>query len=857
MQPFPCGPRDRVRLDPQERVRAVIHGDAVPEVASDPVGAAVHYLVVRAAPFGLSQPELDTLAGPCPAAYNPGEPLRLHLERVSAHPHGTTVAFISARHGLPCTRGGVVVQLHAAGGPGSLVAAAARVPPPHTGPLPTPAQVAAALADPAGLIEQALTPVPAYLPEAPFTLLGHRLAVAPPPPGSPHAEVVLDATIRAQSVPLDGRVLRVQVAVRTGQLWSLELSSCGVKGTVFPFDALSATGVTGLSTGSSDSLLDGATDPARDLNLTLAISPAKQVLSGPQVTTYHAGSDPAPPEHPVGTDFDSTPRTSDFGWVSAHYHVDHAISRLGALGLDQPTLFARQPLTINCWPLPVRIEKAGGSAYASAKANTSSGYDGAAFVSFVPLDTTGGATLYASADGRIAWHELCGHVTLLNHLDSGNLRFAHSFGDGLGAIYAHALTGYDTAGYTFPWSKAVLTRRHDREPASGGWGWGSATVATPVDYDSEQRLSSTLYRLYRSLGGDSGSSSGRLLAAEIAAWLTVGSIPGLTQASSPPTADDFEARMEVIDALAWPAKGWSGGAYHKVVRWAFEKQGCFQIPDSTDLNKVGSPPATDVFVQDGRNGEYTYSAGWWWKGKVWNRLAADGVQAHQKPVAGQTNYIYARVGNRGSTKATGVALRGWYGPLVIGAEYPTDFTAIPSLSAGFSVNAGELSGVVSAPIPWTPPQSKNYALLVAAQHASDGDNTPSFGASKTVALSRLVPHDNNLGVRLPWIVMLVPMGTFFKFSELLTLSFRPALDGRLELRFSLKAPGSSKFSAARARAIGLDTRSLPVARGQCVNLVVDPPPFPRPSWMTGPCQLMVAAYLDGALAGGTVGLLQP
>ena len=93
-------------------------------------------------------------------------------------------------------------------------------------------------------------------------------------------------------------------------------------------------------------------------------------------------------------------------------------------------------------------------------------------------------------------------------------RFAHSPGDALAAIVADPESKLamdpNWRGSTFPW--VFLPRRHDR-CVSHGWSWGGsmhyALSQVPESqaprrkgYWSEQILSSSLFRLYRCLGGD-------------------------------------------------------------------------------------------------------------------------------------------------------------------------------------------------------------------------------------------------------------------------------------------------------------------------------------------------------------------
>jgi hypothetical protein len=157
---------------------------------------------------------------------------------------------------------------------------------------------------------------------------------------------------------------------------------------------------------------------------------------------------------------------------------------------------------------------------------------------------------------------------------------------------------------TFPWVN--IGRRHDRLP-SGGWGLGwqhrLASVRAPDGggYNNEQILSSTLFRLYRSLGGDSSDINTQRFAARMTVYLILRAIGTLTPATNPSTAAGFETALESADAGDWVSENITGGAYRKVIRWAFEKQGMFQpAGTATPNNNVGAPPAVDVYIDDGR-----------------------------------------------------------------------------------------------------------------------------------------------------------------------------------------------------------------------------------------------------------------
>ena len=62
----------------------------------------------------------------------------------------------------------------------------------------------------------------------------------------------------------------------------------------------------------------------------------------------------------------------------------------------------------------------------------------------------------------------------------------------------------------------------------------------------------------------------------------------------------------------WTSDGLAGGAYSKVIRWAFEKQGLFQPAGTpTPNNNAGAPPPVDVYIDDGRHGEYPFQPVFW------------------------------------------------------------------------------------------------------------------------------------------------------------------------------------------------------------------------------------------------------
>src|SRR5262249_47888652 len=159
----------------------------------------------------------------------------------------------------------------------------------------------------------------------------------------------------------------------------------------------------------------------------------------------------------------------------------------------------------------------------------------------------------------------------------------------------------------------------------------------PLGYQSEQILSTTHFRIYRAIGGDCEQLNMRRFAARFVAYLILRAIGSLTPAHSPDHVAGYAAALMWADAGDWTSEGHAGGAYTKVIRWAFEKQGLYQ-PDraAKPVKTEGAPPPVDVYIEDGRNGEYKYQPHYWDCQVIWNRLAKDGGTTHQDPVAGAT-----------------------------------------------------------------------------------------------------------------------------------------------------------------------------------------------------------------------------
>jgi hypothetical protein len=234
-----------------------------------------------------------------------------------------------------------------------------------------------------------------------------------------------------------------------------------------------------------------------------------------------------------------------------------------------------------------------------------------------------------SCDPRWVWHEFA-HVLIFGLTGEMEFAFAHSVGDGLAAIRFDP----DSAlrrdpvwrGATFPWVRTY--RRHDRE-AARGWSWSGTMFRYPPSarpghsehfgYWAEQVMSTTLFNIYRCLGGDTAVARSaaradtRMAAAELTSYLVICAIRNLgpAVAQTYPGADDFATAMIEADVLSpglWLPLAKQdrlrlAGVAGKAIRWCFERQGLYADPTASPPNDgPGMPPAVDVYV--GSDGDY-------------------------------------------------------------------------------------------------------------------------------------------------------------------------------------------------------------------------------------------------------------
>ncbi len=693
----------------------------------------------------------------------------------------------------------------------------------------------------------------------------HRLAFPFPVPEAPDLEdgsfrIAREITFGIVTPPRGVITWLAIVDAETGALLYLRSFSADISGLVFTRDPLTAGGTAGpdavagtLNGFRTSVMLPGLAAPAPG---------AEQSLAGDTIAVQDFELTTAvPPTEAVGTNFDYPSRTNDFAAVNAYYHNDRFFRLVADLGFDRSDYFdgTTFPLLVDHRGRYGSID--GIEINASCSGNGTGGIANVDYELAHLADTTNPIGL--ANDWRVVLHELGGHGILYDHVNAANFGFSHSAGDSFAAILNDPDTLAADRFLTFPWVAAVIGRRHDRA-VGAGWAWGGSM--DDAGYQSEEILCTTHFRIYRSLGGDSASVDMRRFAARVVAHLMLGAVGTLFPWTNPSNASGWVNALLAADTADWPMEGLAGGAYGKVIRWAFEKQGLFQAPGApTPVTTEGQPPAQDVYIDDGRNGEYQFQPVHWDNQNVWNRRSADAGTLHQDPWLNQTNYAYCRVRNRGTQTATGVVVKAYHTDPGAGLTWPDDWVAMTTaqLSAPDIPSGGD---VVVGPFSWTPTTADHECLLMIASASGDPSNVDAFGPGESIPEWRLVPHDNNIGQRN---VHPVPAGTNLLddildlIDDLVGLSFtvHNPFDRRVKVMLDITLPPLlvEKGWQARAASAGGNSFGLAAGGARRVRLAVTPGQEISAAEIKAAASrdVVVAVHADGILIGGMTYRLDP
>lgn len=522
---------------------------------------------------------------------------------------------------------------------------------------------------------------------------------------------------------------RAFIEPRTGAVLYLRALVASVTACVFATDPVTASG--GALTGCSAA---GALDAVRTTVTLLGLDAPNagvQALRGSFVEIRDTDA-PAvvPPAATSPFTFCYSAVTNDFAAANAYFHYDAPYRLVESMGFNVANYFDG-----TTFPVPVDHQGFGTSVNAQAAGNAL----GSGMGRFRNGLAAGGCSVGIAADGRVALHEF-GHALLWDHVNSPNFGFCHSAGDTLGAILYDAGSLAPDRFVTFPFVN--IGRRHDRD-VGAGWAWGGAQDDT--QYGSEQILSTLLFRVYRSTGGDDTVRAVQEFAARYLAFLIIKAIGTLTVTTTNPEV--FATALMDADESTINFEGHVGGAWHKVIRWSFEQQGLYQPPGApTPVTQAGAPPAVDVYIDDGRAGSYApYLPDFSTTSDVWNRQLPDDGTADEVPLVGFPGYGYVRVRNRGTQAATNVAVKLFQADPASGLGWPSAWTpaATPELAAAGPIPSG--GQTVVGPFRWTTQVGGMVSLLASVSAAGDLSNADTVNGA--LPHWRLVPFDNNLAQR--------------------------------------------------------------------------------------------------------------
>lgn len=527
---------------------------------------------------------------------------------------------------------------------------------------------------------------------------------------------------------------RAFIEPRTGAVLYLRALVACAQGAVFVTDPVSSSGIQHSAAGPVEDL-DAlrTTVPLAGLDAPISVPPLQR-LGGRFVTLIDLDAPgTAMPSESSPFSFEYSCTTENFAACNAYYHCDAFFRMVDDMGLDVATYFNDTD-----FPVPVDPHAWSGRVNASAPGNAAG--NGLGRLVFGLAHT--GSTFGIAADARVVIHEF-GHAVLWDHVSSPNFGWAHSPGDSLAAILHDPDTRATDRFETFPFMRnsAGLSRRHDRA-VEAGWAWGGRS--DDRQYGSEQILSTTLFRVYLAAGGGSNEPAVRRWASRYVSYLILKAVGLLSFTTRDPRS--FVTALEEADATTRLFEGHPGGAFGKVFRWSFERQGLYQPPGTVgSVTEPGAPPEVDLYIDDGRSGNYMpYREDFRAAPDVWNRHAADGGRENQRPRVGSANFVSARVSNRGTSPSVGY-VRGFKSRQPGPEMWPTDWLPLTTRRLDILAPVAPGESTIVGPFEWTP-TFDGEQILVEVGAPGDPSSFERVTAGP-IRNSRIVPLDNNIAQR--------------------------------------------------------------------------------------------------------------
>ncbi|PWY93136.1 hypothetical protein BO94DRAFT_583376 [Aspergillus sclerotioniger CBS 115572] len=504
--------------------------------------------------------------------------------------------------------------------------------------------------------------------------------------------------------------------VETGSMIYLQALTAGLTGWVFSRDPVTKLGHRAPMPAGSVADLNMLRDRVL-LPETVTSSP--QVLKGRFAVVKDTSlSIRLPPTTTTG-DFNGSVDSDIFAAANAYYHITKLFRLLGELGFSVKDFF-------NETQFPVPVDHRGFDDQVNAQAPRNATGTGSGGFIFGRADSN--SQVGMAADFRIAGHEF-GHGLLWDAIHWPGFGFAHSPGDSLAAIYSDPGSDAQDRFDTFPWN-TLVRRRHDRR-VTDGWAWDGPQYRQDnlAYYRREQVLSTALFRIYRAIGGDAiGDIHRQNWASRYTLYLILGGIATITTRMPMP--------YQYVSAMIAADDG--VGLYHPP-----------NIPDPGVMTE-GPPPAVDVYIDDGRDGEYDYTLLSDNTPGIWNWQRADNGLVNQISIPGATNYCYVAVRNHGTRPAHNVKVTLYQSNRPAPTLWKAHFDELSTAQLDNPLTGNKQQQHIFGPFPWVPtknPFFDRHYILAAVRADGDLPNTdPNTGldcATGPTEIDNLVPFDNN------------------------------------------------------------------------------------------------------------------
>ncbi|KAI9771881.1 MAG: hypothetical protein M1840_001651 [Geoglossum simile] len=270
----------------------------------------------------------------------------------------------------------------------------------------------------------------------------------------------------------------------------------------------------------------------------------------------------------------------------------------------------------------------------------------------------------------------------------------------------------------------------------------------------------TMFELFRKLGGDSIYTGVRYLARDLAIWLHLKANFLVPQMNA--TASQMGQQIEAADGNLSGWRGLADKLHQKVIYDTFRRRHLTGYP-----NKM-----VDVYINDGREGGYGSTSqndlfteklwleSYWDTRDIWVKTSpytdaatqvGGGPADHIEPPVGSNAFLYTRVKNRGSNAAGSgpVKVRVFHCSPGIGLVWPDDWVEMDAsqVTQPLNILPGTGNGDIVGPFTWIPTEIGHECVLAIVECANDRAVTQDLPASAHVEHSKLVPFDNNIAQR--------------------------------------------------------------------------------------------------------------